>query len=229
MKAVIFAGGKGTRLRRLTNEIPKSMVKVGGKPIIEWIMVWLKSYGIKSFLITGSHKINVMQDDVGNGSKWGISIECIDEGPPLETGGALNYAKEHLKEENDFFVVNGDTITNFDIMQLKRPEYIATIALFPFRSPYGIVKTKGEKVESFEEKPLVEGYWINGGVYYAKKEIFEYLPQKGDISKITFPKLANEGKLGGIKINTSARFIDALKDLDEANDDFNKGVLKFPK
>ena len=229
MKAVIVAGGKGTRLRPLTNDRPKPMVEVAGKPIVEWQIAWMKGCGIRSFLIIGSHMFKVLQEYVGDGSRWGVNVEYLNEGPPLGTGGALYAAKELLKNETDFFMVNGDTITNFDIRKAEREEYLATIVLFPFRSPYGIVHLEGDRIVKFDEKPLIEGYWVNGGIYYMKKEIFDYLPKKGDVSFDTFPKVAADGKLGSVKADTYVKFIDALKDVDEANADVESGILKFPQ
>lgn len=226
MKVVIVAGGRGTRLRPLTNDRPKPMVEVAGKPIIEWEITWLKSYGIKSFLVLGSYMLNVLQDYVGDGSKWGVNVEYFDEGEPRGTGGALYGAKDLLKNDDDFFMVNGDTITDFDIRKAKRGEYLATIVISPLRSPYGIVDLDGEKITKFEEKPLIEGYWINAGMFYMKKEIFNYLPKKGDISFETWPKIAAEGKLGSVKSTAYLKMIDALKDVDETNADIEKGVFK---
>ncbi len=227
MKAVIFAGGQGTRLRPITNQRPKPMVEVGGRPIAEWQINWLKHHGVKSFLFLGGYLFDVLEDYVGDGRRWGVHVEYVREEEPLGSGGALYNARDILKGEEEFFVLNGDIITDFDITLLRKPNYVATMALFPFRSPYGIVNVEGEKVLSFEEKPVLKDYWINSGVYYATKDIFEYLPRpKGDISFDTFPKLAAAGKLGGHRyLELYFRMIDSMKDLDEANKDVASGKI----
>ena len=226
MKAVIFAGGRGTRLRPLTNDRPKPMVEVAGKPIIEWQITWLRHYGIKELLMLGSHMLNVMHDYVGDGSKWGASVEYIDEGSPKGTAGALYGAKDMLKNDDGFFLINGDLLTDFDPKKAIKHEYLTTITLFPFRSPYGIVHLDGSSITKFEEKPLIQGHWINSGIVYTKQGIFNYLPKKGDISIETFPRLAAEGKLGGVKDTAYNKMIDAIKDVDEATADIEKGIFK---
>ena len=227
MKAVIFAGGRGTRLRPLTNDRPKPMVEVGGKPIIEWQINWLKKHGVSRFLILGGYLINVISDYLGDGSRLGVSVECVDEGTPIGSAGALANARGLLKDDDEFFAVNGDTITNTNVARLAKQEYVATIALFPFRSPYGIVSVKDEVIEGFEEKPMIRDHWINGGLYHIRKDIFDYLPKKGDLAIDVFPKLASGRKLGGIKFpEVYVKMIDAMKDIEEANSDFASGILK---
>ena len=228
VKAVIFAGGKGTRLRPITNERPKPMVEVAGKPIAEWQIEWLKRRGINSFLFLGGYLFNVLKDYLGDGSRWGVKIDYLAEDTPLGSGGALFNAYKSLAGEDGFLVINGDLLADFDISKLIRSDYVATIALFPFKSPYGIVNTDGERITSFQEKPLLKDYWVNAGVVYATSGIFDYLPHpKGDLSGDAFTKLAAAGKLGGVKFpDLYFKMIDSIKDLEEANDEVAKGMFK---
>jgi NDP-sugar pyrophosphorylase family protein len=226
MKAVIFVGGKGTRLRPLTNDRPKTMVEVGGKPIIEWQINWLKRCGVRSLLLSGGAMIDVIIKHVGDGSKFGVEVDYLEEKMPLGTSGALNLAKSKLKDEKEFFALYGDELMSFDINKLVNQSYMVTVLLLPFRSPYGIVKTDGSRIVSFEEKPIIKGHWINGGVYHMTSEIFDYLPEVGELAIDTLPKLATKGKLGYIKEPDSYfKLIDSMKDLEEANKDFAAGKI----
>lgn len=229
MKAVILAGGFGKRLRPLTDERPKPLIEIAGKPIIEWQILWLKKFGINAFYILTGYKKDIMVDWVSkNQERLNVSIAILTEEEPLGTGGAIKRLEGFINEE--FFVLNGDILTNIDVTKLRCDNAIASIALVPLRSPYGIVRLDSEgKVIQFVEKPLLKEYWINAGVYYTKPEIFEYLPTKGDIEKETFPKLAEKGLLKGATFDSSYwRSIDTIKDYEEANSEIHeifKGLI----
>lgn len=217
MKAVILAGGYGKRLRPLTDDKPKPLIEIAGKPIIEWQIEWLKSFGVNSFIILAGYKKEVLTEWITTNKKR-LGVECLisTEDEPLGTGGAIYQVKSFLNE--DFIAVNGDILTNLDVRELQTNEGIASIALVPLRSPYGVVETEGDKIVKFVEKPILKDYWINAGVYVLKKEIFEYLPEKGDIERTTFPTLAKRRLLVGKKFeNVYWRSIDSVKDVEEAS------------
>ncbi|AWR97856.1 NTP transferase domain-containing protein [Acidianus sulfidivorans JP7] len=217
MKAVILAGGYGKRLRPLTDDKPKPLIEIAGKPIIEWQIEWLKTFGIRSFLILTGYKKEVLTEWMSK-NKNRLGIECLfsTEEEPLGTGGAIYQVKSFLNEE--FITINGDILTNLDIRELKIQDAIASIALVPLRSPYGVVQTDDDKIIKFVEKPVLKDYWINAGVYILKPDIFEYLPEKGDIERLTFPVLAEKGLLKGKKFeNVYWRSIDSVKDVEEAS------------
>jgi len=118
--------------------------------------------------------------------------------------------------------MNGDIVTNLDVSPLKGGE-AATIALVLLKSPFGVVRTNNNKVVEFVEKPILEDYWINAGVYVFTPRIFDYLPEKGDLEKETFPKLAKDGLLLGVKFpKVYWRSIDSTKDLEEASQEVPK-------
>ena len=218
MKAMILAGGFGKRLRPLTETTPKPLIQVGGKPILEWQISWLKKYGYDSFLITASYLADKVIEYLGDGSKWGVETKVIIEKEPLGTGGALKNVEVHLKDEKEFIMVNGDNITNLDINKIVLGDNVASLALTPLQSPYGIVNMEGDKISSFLEKPLLKDYWINSGVYKMTPKIFSYLPQSGAIESTAFPELAKERKLGGVKFdNCYWRGVDSIKDMEEVN------------
>ncbi len=228
MKAAIIAGGLGKRLRPLTDDRPKPLVEVSGRPIIEWQIEWLKRCGIDSFIILAGYHRERLIEFLGSGSRFGVRVAYVVEDEPLGTGGAIKSAESVIGRET-FVAVNGDVITNIPVGELVEylngfPEAVAAVALVPLRSPYGIVEVDGSgRVSSFREKPVLEEHLINAGVYVMRPEIFDYLPPKGDVERDTFPRLAAEGKLVGKAFRGCYwRSIDTLKDVEEASQEAPK-------
>lgn len=233
MKAAVIAGGLAKRLRPITEEIPKSLVEVAGKPVIEWQLRWLKNNGVDSVVILAGHRYEKLIEFLGSGKRFGVSVTYVVEDTPLGTGGAIKNAEPYLRNEI-FIAVNGDVITDIPIGKLvdavRRSESLAAaIALVPLKSPYGVVKTLEDgRIESFVEKPSIEEYLINAGVYAMRTEVFNYLPEVGDIERTTFPRLAREGRLYGIKFTSNYwKSIDTIKDVEEASNDIGSGRLRI--
>ena len=219
MKAVILAGGLGRRLRPLTDDTPKPLLKVSGKPIIVRQIEWLKKHGIDEIIICAGYLREKIIKELGNGCKYDVKIGYVVEDQPLGTGGAIKNTEVFLKNETGFYILNGDVLTNLDPNELRSigEKYIGSIALVHLKSPYGIVEIRGEEIVRFREKPLIKEYWINAGIYYFKPQIFKYLPDRGDIEKETFPILAERGLLKAVKYeNVFWKSIDTHKDLQEA-------------
>ena len=221
MKAVILAGGYGKRLRPLTIDKPKPLVEIAGKPILLWQIEWLKKYNIDEIVLLVGYLRDKIIEYIGSGRKFDVKVTYVVEDEPLGTGGALKNAEPVLRNEEKFLVLNGDIITNLDPLKLLanvNENIVVSIAAVPLRSPYGIlsIDEKGYIIR-FEEKPIIENYWINAGVYAMTPKIFEYLPDKGDIERTTFPKLASEKRLIAIKYTGVLwRSIDTYKDVEEA-------------
>lgn len=225
MKAVILAGGFGKRLRPLTDDKPKPLIEIGGKPILEWQITWLKNFGVTSVFILAGYKKEVLVDWVSkNQERLGVPIAILTEDQPLGTGGAIKRLKGFISNGEKFLVLNGDIITNLDVRKLEGYNAVATISLVPLRSPYGIVKVNENGIiTQFVEKPILKDYWINAGIYLMTSDIFEYLPDKGDIEKETFPLLAQKGLLRGVIFDDVYwRSIDTLKDYEEVNNEITE-------
>ncbi|HWQ17434.1 MAG TPA: nucleotidyltransferase family protein [Sulfolobales archaeon] len=231
----MLAGGFGKRLRPLTDDKPKPLIEVAGKPIIAWQIEWLKKYGIRDLVILVGYKRNMVIDELGSGGKYGARVSYVVEEEPLGTGGALKNAEHILGKEDHFLLINGDIITNLNPLELvealeKNPKAVASIAVVPLRSPFGVVKVdENNIIVSFVEKPVIPDYMINAGVYVVRPEIFNYLPEKGDIERTCFPKLASEKRLvarvyGG---ETYWRSIDTIKDIEEVSSDIASGRLNI--
>ncbi len=231
MYAIILAGGLGLRLRPLTNRKPKPMVEILRKPILEYQIEWLKSQGIRNFIIACGYKHEKIMDYFGNGEKFDVNIQYSIEKEKLGTGGGIKQALKYIDDnENDIVVTNGDIITTIDLRPMfeyhKQSNFMATILLVPFKSPYGIVDVdETNRIRGFREKPELP-YWINGGVYVLRRQVEEFLPEKGDIEKETFPILAEKGLLGSYKSRGFWRAIDTIKDLSEIEKDLKKLLMK---
>jgi len=226
MMAAILAGGFGKRLRPYTEELPKPLVPVAGRPILEWQIEWLKKYGIEEFVLLVGYRKERIIEHIGSGSRLGVKVTYVVEDEPLGTGGAFKNA-EHILSRNDVFLaLNGDIITNLNPLKLietVRKGYAAAIAAIPLPSPYGILEIEGVMVKGFREKPRLSDYWINAGVYAMTPRVFEYLPDKGDIEKIGFPEMAKEKVLAAVKYeNIFWKSIDTYKDLEEATKEITK-------
>lgn len=227
MKALILAGGEGRRLRPLTSDRPKPMLEMGGRPIIDWQIDWMKKYGVGSFVVSAGYMKDKIVEHLGTGAKYNVDIDFVIEEEPLGTGGAIKNCQNSLRNEEVFVVANGDIITNLDIGKLvSANKHICTISLAPLRSTYGIVDTEDSRVLRFREKPLIKDHWLNAGIYVMSNKIFEYLPDKGSLENITFPKLADLALLDSVKFDgVYWQSIDNFKDFEDTSNDLaNKKV-----
>jgi NDP-sugar pyrophosphorylase family protein len=221
--AAILAGGFGKRLRPFTDDVPKPMIQVGDKPILEWQVRWLKKHGFNEFVLLVGYKKEKIIEYFGSGSKLGVKVTYIVEDEPLGTGGAVKNAAHVLSKEEIFLVVNGDIVTNIDPTLLvgeltSSNKYLGAIAVIPLPSPYGIVEIADKTVKGFTEKPQLRDYWINAGVYALRSEALRYFPENGDLEKTAFPQMARDGVLAAVKYtNVFWRAIDTFKDLEEAS------------
>ena len=230
MITVILAGGLGKRLRPLTSDRPKPMIQINNTPIIELQVKWLKKSGITDIIVLVGHLREKIKHHLADGKKFGVNISYIEENVPLGTGGALKNAKDHIIQNGNsdpgFFVINGDILTNLDPFTISEKGSM-TLALVPMKSTFGIVETNGDLVSKFIEKPSIEDMWINAGVYYFSNEIFDYLPDKGNLETVTLPMLVEKQKLKAKKFsNNYWRSIDSHKDVDEASKEIEQVFKK---
>lgn len=219
MKAVILAGGYGKRLRPITDSIPKSMVQVAGKPLIEWQLLWLTKHGIREVILCVGYLKDKIINYVGSGQQFNVKVGYVVEQEPLGTAGALKNAEHVLRREEEFFVLNGDVLTNLSPNEMvdRIGDSMGAVAIVPLPSPYGIIKyDEGFKIREFEEKPLIRDYWINAGIYLFRSEVMEYVPEKGDLERETLPVLARMGKLVAVPYrDVMWKSLDSHKDIEE--------------
>lgn len=230
--AIILAGGKGERLRPFTNDRPKVMVELAGKPILAWQIEWLKCHGISKFVLTVSYKHEVVQEYFGDGSKFGIKVDYSIEEIPLGRGGGIKkgFKSPLVTNESDVVVCNGDIITRLDLSNMIDAHFqqraLVTLLLVPYISRWGVVKVDEDNhIFGFEEKPKLP-YWINGGIYLFKRDVEPLLPEIGDHEKETFPKIPKE-KFLGFKDEGFWRAVDVVKDKSEAEAFLSTGKQDF--
>jgi NDP-sugar pyrophosphorylase family protein len=221
MRAIILAGGKGERLRPLTNERPKGMVEVAGRPILAYQIAWLRHYGVSDIVISCGYLADVIQRYFGDGSPHGVRIRYAIETEPLGRGGGFRYAMALLEGSGPIIGTNGDIVTNLDLASVvKRHQdagVLATDVLVPLRSPYGIVDLDAEGyVTGFKEKPLLP-HWLNAGIYVFDPGIRDLLPERGDHEDTTFPRLAAGRRMLGYQTRAFWRPADTVKDVTELN------------
>jgi D-glycero-D-manno-heptose 1,7-bisphosphate phosphatase len=206
MKAIIMAGGKGTRVASVNPDVPKPMLEIAGKPILLWQIEFIVSQGFTDIVITIGHLGNLIADYFGNGSAFGCDINYVTENEPLGTAGALFYLKETISD--DFLLINGDTIFDIDIARFHEFHTqhggIATIFTHPSSHPYdsGIIVADGDNlVTKWLHKEDVRKWYknrANAGIHILSPEIFAYFdnkPKKLDLDRDILQKLIPRRKL----------------------------------
>jgi mannose-1-phosphate guanylyltransferase / phosphomannomutase len=208
VKAVIMAGGEGSRLRPLTSNAPKPMLPVANVPMMEHVIALLRRHGFDEIVVTVAFLANAIKTYFGDGSEFGVTLHYAHEAVPLGTAGSVANAKELLDER--FLVISGDVITDIDLGAIVRFHderresrgAIVTIALTHVENPldFGIVITREDgTIERFLEKPTwgqVFSDTINTGIYVLEPEIFDFIPggRSVDFSNEVFPKLLADGR-----------------------------------
>ena len=204
MKAVVLAGGIGTRMRPLTYVIPKAMLPIGGKPLLEHMIGYLKEYGIREVIVCVAYLKNHIMNYFKSGENLDVRIQYAEADMPLGTSGQLKTAQKYVSKR--FLAMNGDIITSLNIGKLvefhRKMGGIGTISLkkFEVSVPYGYIEVDNNSgIKRFTEKPTLS-FSANAGVYVFEPKIFQYIPPEQVVSleKETFPTLLENGeKLNG--------------------------------
>jgi mannose-1-phosphate guanylyltransferase / phosphomannomutase len=204
MKAVIMAGGEGTRLRPLTSNAPKPMMPIANAPMMEHIVTLLREHGFDEIVVTVAFLANQIRNYFGDGSELGVRMAYATEETPLGTAGSVLNARQQLDER--FLVISGDVLTDIDLEAIWRFHdergAMATIGLTPVENPleFGIVITREDgSIERFLEKPTwgqVFSDTINTGIFVLEPEIFDFIAagRSVDFSSEVFPRVLDEGK-----------------------------------
>ena len=172
----IMAGGFGRRLRPLTDNCPKPMLDMGGKPLLQILIEQFRDQGFYNFYISTYYLKNVIQDYFEAGQRWGVSIKYIEEESPLGTGGALGLLPVDLNSKNPVIVINGDILTTLSFSDflssfvLSDSDAMMCVREHEYQVPYGVVKTNETRLLSIEEKPI-ERCFVNAGIYILDQAI----------------------------------------------------------
>jgi len=251
MKAVILAGGRGTRLAEETHIKPKPLVEANGQPLIWHIMQNYARYGITEFIVLAGYKGQQIREyfanywlhqaditfDLGTpdhevhkvrGLPWKVSV--LDTGIETNTGGRIAKLKDLLHE--DFLLTYGDGVANVNIQDLivKHSESKNIVTLTAVQPParFGALNLNGSQVISFQEKPAGDGAWVNGGFFVLNPMVFDFLESDSSSFEIdALPRIANAGKLGVHKHAGYWQPVDTIRDLANLEEAISRGELPW--
>lgn len=240
MKAVILAGGFGTRLSEETVQRPKPMIEIGGKPILWHIMNIYSAYGINEFIIALGYKAECVKEyflnfyainndisvDLGNGvttvhegkqPNW--TVHLVDTGLYTQTGGRLKRVASWLEEDDTFLFTYGDGVADIDINKLRafhdHHGKLATVTTVRAPARFGRISYEGDQVEDFHEKPESGEGWINGGFYVLNKKVIDYVfDDETILEREPLVRLTQDGELMGFR---HAKFWSCMDTLKEKN------------
>jgi NDP-sugar pyrophosphorylase family protein len=208
-KALILAGGFGTRMKELTRHTPKPMLLLRGKPILEYSIDLCKRYGITDIAISIYYFGDKIKEYFGDGNKFGVNILYVEEKEPLGTGGALKLFRKWLNEP--FMMCNADELKDINLSDMydahRKSNALATIALTKVDDPsqYGVVDLLDNRIVRFVEKPKKEeapSNFINAGLYIIDPDAIHFVPEGFTmVEKDLFPYLAKKGRLNGYKFS----------------------------
>lgn len=251
MKAVILAGGLGTRLSEETSRVPKPMVEIAGKPILWHIMKIYSYYGVSDFIIccgykgytikeyfsnfllrnsdiTFNLKENKMEVHSNNSDNWRVTL--VDTGDATMTGGRIKRIEQYI--DDTFYLTYGDGVGNIDIKKLlahhKKSKKISTMTVVKPQGRFGSVSLSNDSVTKFVEKPIGESGWINGGFFVLEPKVFSYI--KNDMTiweREPLEKLASKNELSAYKHEQFWQPMDTLRDMNYLND-LSQSEKTFP-
>ena len=222
MKVVLLCGGKGTRLRELTEDIPKPLVEIGGKPILWHIMKTYSHHGYNDFILCLGYKGEKIKEYFKD-SPWNISF--VDTGLDANKSSRLKQI-ESLIDSDKFLLAYGDDVSDVNISEVvdkhKAHGKMVTLTAIPLQSNFGILDMNDDNhVTNFKEKPKLD-HWFNGGFFVMNKEIFNHL-DKGELEKEVFEHLASLNQIVAHKHDGFWKCMNTFKDTQELNEMWEKG------
>jgi dTDP-glucose pyrophosphorylase/CBS domain-containing protein len=227
-QAVIMAGGQGIRLRPLTNDMPKPMLPVGGRPLMEITLERLRDVGIQQVHITLHHKPEKVTDYFGDGQKFGVDINYVNEEEPLGTAGALGLMEPPRKT---ILVINGDVLTNLDFRSLmayhrdNQAQLTMVVQQYNIHLPYGVVECEDTLVSNLEEKPT-KNFLVNAGIYLLEPMVYDYIPsgQRLDMTELIQRLLDESLTVAAFPLREYWVDIGKLSDYEQAQKDIQSGA-----
>ena len=236
IQAVILAGGKGTRMKSLTKNTPKPMLKIGGLPILAHQVELLRRYGIKDIVILTHHLSEAIEEYFKDGKDFGVKISYFKERKPLGTTGGIKEIEDKLKK--DFIIVYGDVMVNMDIARLLRfhrgKKSIATLVLHPNDHPQDsdlVEVDESQKIIAFHPKPRPENEplrnLVNAGLYVISPKVLKHIKKwvKADFGKDLFPKMVKKERLYGYVTAEYLKDMGTPKRLAEVKKDYQSGKI----
>ncbi|NNE89458.1 MAG: CBS domain-containing protein [Silicimonas sp.] len=225
-RVVLMAGGLGTRLRPLTETTPKPMLTVGGKPLLEQILGVFANQGFWKISISVNYRREIVQDYFGDGAKFGVDIDYIEEDQAMGTAGALSLLKR--RPEAPFIVMNGDLLVNLqfsELLSFHRDTGAAgtmVVREYEHQIPYGVVRSVNNLMTGIEEKPT-ERYFVNGGIYVLSPEALDHVVAGTplDMPSLLTQLSSADRKVGVFPLRDYWRDIGQMDDLEAARSEFD--------
>ncbi len=223
LRAVVMAGGYGTRLRPLTDEVPKPMLPIGGRPLLERIIEQLRGAGIHRVNLTTHYKADVIARHFGDGHEFGVEIRYVEESQPLGTAGALSLIEA---SEEPLLVVNGDILTSVDFRTMlafhreQRADMTVGVWTHEWQVSYGVVHLEGVAVTGIAEKPMMR-HFINAGIYLLNPDVCRYIPadQPYDMPALITHLISDGRRVVGFPVREYWMDIGQAADYQRAQDD----------
>lgn len=227
---VVMAGGLGTRLRPMTENMPKPMLPVGGKPMLEIILDNLIKGGFHRFAFAVNFKAEVIENHFGDGKKWGVEITYLKENKRLGTAGAIGMLPR--KPEHPLLIINGDVIANISYTHLlefqarHRAQAVMCVREYSMQVPYGVVETEGDLLLNIVEKP-VHTHYINAGIYLLAPDMLDLIPENEFFDMPSLFQCAMESQRKTMVYPITDLWFDVgrKEDLDKVDDMLGKGFL----
>ena len=223
--AVVMAGGLGTRLRPLTEKTPKPMLPVGDRPVMEHVLEQLQKVGISQVSITTHYKAEAIVEHFGDGRRFGLEIDYLNEKEPLGTAGALGLLKPR---EGPVLLINGDVMTQVNFRSMlsyhadNKADMTVGVRRFELQVPYGVVEMEGSEVKRLDEKPTYR-FFINAGVYLIEPRVLSLIKDRErlDATELIDRLLASDKKVVGFPIHEYWLDIGRPDDYVQANADYS--------
>ena len=228
MRAMVLVGGKGARLKPLTFAIPKPLLAVDDKPILQSIIEQLKQGGCDEIVLATGYLSHLIEAFCGDGSRFGVHISYVQESKPLGTAGPLSLVRDRIARDEFFMLMNGDIVTNLDFRNLvdfaQHHDYELTVGYVNhvYKSPYGVLTISDNEIVEIAEKPEIH-HCVSSGIYVLKGSALDLIP---DGERFTIPDLIGKFRLqerpvGGFYIKEFWLGIEELGHLEKA-----RGVLR---
>ncbi len=228
-RAVVMAGGQGSRLRPLTVALPKPMLLVGGRPVMERIIDQLRAVGVSQVEITTHHNADKIVEHFGGGEAFGVKISYVNEESPLGTAGFLGLIE---RPQEPLLVINGDIVTQMNFRKMfayhreQNAEMTVAVRRYDFQVPYGVVECGGSRVTRLEEKPMIE-FFVNAGIYLIEPSVFNVVQprQHLNMTELIQKLLACGRPVASFPVCEYWLDIGQLADYERAQTDAANGIL----
>jgi dTDP-glucose pyrophosphorylase/predicted transcriptional regulator len=223
--AVLLVGGLGSRLKPLTDEKPKPLIPIGGRPVLETIVRQLRDHGIRHMYFAVNYMADAIKEHFGDGGDFGVRIDYLEESMPLGTAGALGLLSD--TPDVPFIVMNGDILTNVDFSELlsyheaQGATATVTTRTFEIEIPFGVVKNVDHQIKSIEEKPLRQ-FQVNAGIYVFAPDALNHIHsnQHLDMPDLLTALIGSDATVASFPIHEYWIDIGRLEDLNQASNEF---------